>query len=116
MLPTSNRLVKKKDFDQIHKKGRFVGENFLAIKFLKNNLTVSRFGFLVGTKISKKAVQRNLIKRRLRESVRLKLDAINSGYDIVFFTKPEIEGKSYEEINKAVENILEKGNLLHTNS
>jgi len=112
MLPAPNRLIKKKDFDQIHKRGKFVAEKFLAIKFLKNNLDVSRFGFLVGTKISKKAVQRNLIKRRLRESIRLKLDTVSSGHDIVFFTKPEIEGKSYEEINEAVEAVLKAANLI----
>lgn len=112
MLPKKHRLVKDRDFNQIHKSGRFVGDNFLAIKFLKNNLEISRFGFLVGTKISKKAVKRNLVKRRLRESVRLKLDNIKAGYDMIFFTKPEIVEKNYTEIDNAIENVLEKANLI----
>ncbi len=112
MLPKINRLTKERDFNQIHKFGIFVGENFLAIKFKKNNLDISRFGFLVGTKISKKAVQRNLIKRRLRESVKSKLNKIKPGYDIVFFTKPEIVNKSYSEINKAVENVFGRSKLI----
>lgn len=113
MLPQKNRLIQDKDFNYIHKKGKFIGERFLAIKFLKNNFKVSRFGFLVGTKISKKAVTRNLVKRRLRESVRLKLDNIKTGYDVIFFTKPEIVEKSYEEIDKVVNNVLSKSNLFY---
>jgi len=111
MLPQKNRLIKEKDFNRIHKFGNFTGENFLAIKFQRNNLEVSRFGFLVGTKISKKAVERNLVKRRLRESIHLKLNNIKPGYDIIFLTKPEIVGKSYEKIDKAVENVLRKAIL-----
>ena len=112
MLPKKNRLIKEKDFNQIHKFGNFVGEKFLAIKFQNNNLNISRFGFLVGTKISKKAVARNKVKRRLRESIYLKLNKIKSGFDVVFLTKPEIVYKSYDEINTAVESVLNRSNLI----
>jgi ribonuclease P protein component len=111
MLSKKNRLIREKDFNKIHKFGKFYGEVFLAIKILENNSDISRFGFLVGTKISKKAVKRNLVKRRLRESVRLKLDQIKPGYDVVFLTKPEIVEKSYDEIDKTVENVFKKSNL-----
>jgi ribonuclease P protein component len=115
MLPKKNRLIKEKDFNRIHKFGNFTGESFLAIKFQRNNLEVSRFGFLVGTKISKKAVTRNLVKRRLRENIHLKLNNIKPGFDIIFLTKPEIVGKSYDEINKAIRNVLGKSNLFADN-
>jgi ribonuclease P protein component len=112
MLPKKFRLTKKDDFDLIHRKGRFFGEKYLAIKSLKNNLAHSRFGFLVGIKVSKKAAVRNKVKRRLRESVRLKLDRIKPGYDIIVLTKPEIADKSYEEIDNYIISVLEKGNLI----
>jgi ribonuclease P protein component len=112
MLPKKHRLTKKDNFDAIHRKGRFFGERFIAIKSLKNNLSYSRFGFLVGLKVSKKAVVRNKIKRRIRESVKLKLDKIKPGFDIVVLTKPEITEKDYSEIKKAINSVLEKGNLL----
>ena len=111
MLPKKNRLIKEKDFNRIHKFGNFTGEKFLAIKIQKNNSDISRFGFLVGIKISKKAVERNLVKRRLRESVKSKLNIIKSGYDIVFFTKPEIAEKNFKEIDETVSSVLIKAKL-----
>lgn len=112
MLPKKFRLLKKKDFEKIHKFGKFFGQNFLAIKLVKNSLNVSRFGFLIGIKVSKKSTVRNKIKRRLRESVRLKLKRIKPGFDIVVFVRPEIAEKNYWEIDKAVEKIFEKAKLL----
>ncbi len=73
MLGKENRLRRKKDFEEIFKKGRSFKESFLVLKILKNNLKVSRFGFVVSQKVSKKAVVRNKIKRRLREIVGLNI-------------------------------------------
>lgn len=111
MLPKKYRLTKKDDFDEIHRKGRFFGERFIAIKSLKNNLSYPRFGFLVGIKVSKKATVRNRVKRRIRESVRLKLDEIKPGFDIIVLTKPEIANKEYSEIDEAIQKIFKKGRL-----
>ncbi|MEW6407418.1 MAG: ribonuclease P protein component [Patescibacteria group bacterium] len=111
MLPKKFRLSKKKDFERIHKFGKFFGQDFLAIKLIKNNQKILRFGFLVSLKISKKATVRNKIKRRLRESVRQKLDKIKTGFDIIVFVRPEIAEKNYWEIDAAIEKVLVKAGL-----
>lgn len=113
MLPSENRLQKEKDFARVHHTGRFFGQQFLAIKSVPNNLNVSRFGFLVGIKVSKKAVVRNKVKRRLRETIRLKLNKIEPGFDVVVMVKPEIAEKSYLEISEAVHNVLKKARLIN---
>lgn len=112
MLPKKYRLKQKKDFNLVHKKGRFYSDKFLAIKLIKNNLEYSRFGFLVSLKISKKATKRNKVKRRLREVVRLKLKEIKPGFDIIFLTRPEIVEKNFSEINEGVTKVLKKARLL----
>lgn len=112
MLPKKFRLIKKRDFNRVHKFGEFFCQDFLAIKLIKNNQKILRFGFLVSLKISKKATVRNKIKRRLRESVRLKLKKIKSGFDIVIFVRPEIAKKDYWEIDGAINKILGKAKLL----
>lgn len=123
MLPKLHRLTKARDFNNIHQKGKFVGlsfgrqgEKFLAIKFLKNNLSVSRFGILVGEKVSKKATERNKVKRRIREVLRLKLKQIKPGFDVIVFTKKEIVAKTYQEIDEAVDRIFRKAGLFHKNT
>jgi ribonuclease P protein component len=116
MLPKQHRLTKTRDFENVHHRGKFIGEKFLGIKFLKNDLSVSRFGFLVGLKISKKSTKRNRVKRRIRESIRLKLKQIKPGFDIIIFTKPGIVKKTYQEIDEAVEKVFKKARLFHKNT
>lgn len=76
MLPEINRLKKKKDIEKVFEEGQVFKEGFLIFKIAKNNSGKIRFGFIVSQKVSKRAVLRNKIKRRLRGLVgaRLKKD------------------------------------------
>lgn len=112
MLPKTHRLTKEEDFERVYKRGKFFAQDFLMCKILENNLEVSRFGIVVGVKISKKATKRNQVKRRLREVIRLKLDKMKKGFDIVIMVKPEIVDKEYQEIDKAVIRLFKKVRLL----
>lgn len=85
---------------------------FLKIKSIKNNQQKSRFGFVVGSNVSKKAVERNLIKRRLRVIVGDNLDKIRKGFDIVVITSPVIVGKKYVDIKKDLIDLLKQLKLL----
>ncbi len=113
MLPRLNRLKKGKDFKLIITQGKVIKENFLFFKKIENDLGYSRIGFIVSQKISKKAVVRNKIKRRLREIIRLKLPIIKPGYDFVFFAKKGIENKKFPELKKTVENLIRKARLIN---
>lgn len=114
MLQKKNRLMRRDGFARLHKMGRFSGDKFLAIKYLLNKLEVTRVGFLVGLKISKKAVVRNKIRRRLREIFRLliKNDQLKKGFDIVVLVRPEIVDKNYDEIKLSLEGVLKKAGLI----
>ena len=91
MLPKENRLKKKKDFEEVFEKGKGYKEDFVYLKIRKNKLKLSRFGFIVSKKFSKKAVVRNKIKRKLRESIRTKLPRIKKGIDGVITIIPGLK-------------------------
>ena len=112
MLKKEFRLRKQKGFENVFNKGFYFSNNFLSLKTVKNDLPVSRFGFIVSKKISKKAVERNRVKRLLRESVRLMQNDIRTGFDMVFISKAGISGKKFKEINLAVEKLLKKSGLV----
>ena len=112
MLKKEFRLRKQKDFENVFNKGFYFSNNFLSLKTVKNGLPVSRFGFIVSKKISKKAVERNRVKRLLRESVRLTQNNIRTGFDMVFISRAEISGKEFREINLTVEKLLKKSGLV----
>lgn len=106
MLPKQHRLSKDGDFKIIFRKGRNFFIKEFGIKFLKNNLEVSRFGFVVSNKVAKKANKRNLIKRRLREIIRKNLPNIEIGFDIAIMAKPEIKDLKFSELKEKIEKAL----------
>ncbi len=112
MLPKLNRLKKKKDFEKVFKLGKGAKLSFIALKFNKNGLKNSRFGFIVSLKVSKKAVVRNRIKRRLRESVKKKINNVKKGLDIVLISFPSLKNKDFQETDKIVEKLFKKSGIL----
>jgi len=112
VLPKKNRLKKKKDFEEIIKKGSFFPGSSLSLKVLRTDLGELRIGFVVSQKISKSAVVRNRIKRRLREAVRSNLAQMKKGYDIIFFSKKGVEEKDFWEIKEEIEKLLKKAKLI----
>lgn len=111
MLAKQRRLQKKRDFKLVFNKGEVLDSELFFLRFAKNNFELSRFGFVVSLKISKKATIRNRIKRLLREVVRINLKNIKSSFDIIIIAKPGIVGKKYEEIKAEVEEFLKKAGL-----
>ena len=102
MLKQSNRLLKKKDFDAVWKKGRSSYDKLIGVKVLANGLKNSRFGIMVGLKVSKKAVERNTVKRRIREIIQAETENIDSGLDVVINTLPAVNGQSYDVLRESV--------------
>ncbi len=103
MLASTNRLIKKEDIEKVKKEGKLFQRDLFGVIILeKQKSQDSRFGFIVSTKISKHAFQRNRIKRALRESVRHHLYIIGKGYDILFLPKKKIIRKSTDEMMKEI--------------
>lgn len=110
MLPKINRLRKKKDFERVFKEGKNARSPVLYFKVLETKEPSSRIGFIVSKKISLKAVERNKIRRRLRESVRAALSTLKESWDIVIIASPRIKKSSFEEIRKEIEKTFKNIN------
>ncbi len=113
MLSREYKLKRDNDFKKVFNEGKYYRDNFIGIKYLKNDLEFSRFAFIVGLKISKKAVVRNRVKRRLEEIVRLSLDQIKKGFDIVVMVESQIIKEDYQKIESELVNVLEKNKLIN---
>jgi len=111
VLPKENRLKAKKDFEKVFKKGKGIKESLLFLKVSENGLEISRFGFIVSQKISKKAVLRNKIKRRLRELIKKRIKKLKKGTDYVFVVLPGLEKKGLKDTEEILEKLLEKAKL-----
>jgi len=69
MLPQDQRLTKKPDFVLIFKKGRRLASKYILIRYIYNDLEYSKWAVVASLKVSKKAVERNLLKRRVRRVI-----------------------------------------------
>ena len=71
----------------------------------------------VGVSVSKRvggAVVRNRVKRRIRENVRLRLEAMVPGSDLLFIVRPAAAEATGADVSKAVERVLVLAGLMAT--
>lgn len=112
MLPKKNCLKKRNDFDRIFKRGLKVKEDFLSLRAIRNDSkNNSRFGFIVSQKVSKKAVLRNKIKRRLRALVVTRLSKTKKGLDVILIANPGLEKKDFWELEEILDAAFRRANL-----
>lgn len=112
MIPKERRLITKGDFARLFKKGRVVHSRGITLKYSRNDRELTRFGIVISAKVSKKAVVRNKIRRRLRTSLGRRLDSIRPGFDAAIMVRKDAIGMGYKELDAAVERLLEKSGLL----
>ncbi len=112
MLPEANRLKSGDDFERIFKYGKISENEFMKIKFLKNFKKHSRFGFIVSNKFARKAVVRNLFRRRLRAAAYFLLKNIKPGFDVVIWPKTALKKFNYQILLNNFKNLLIKNDIL----
>lgn len=98
-------------FQEIRQKGRSVSNDLAVLCALPNSLPYSRFGFSVSARIGG-AVERNRIKRQLREAVRLRMAEVSPGWDVVFIARRPIRAARYEQMDRACARLLRRAHLL----
>lgn len=121
-FPRSLRLLRHADFERVYKLGRrHFSASFTAFYWARQKASAGsakrrtaqglRIGFAVGRALGG-AVQRNRIKRRLREAVRLSRPPVGVGADVVINPKKSLLIAGFEavlnEVSRAFVVIEEK--------
>ena len=92
-----DRLLNPKDYSFVFEKPHRVGNGNLTILFRDNKKEHSRLGLIIAKKNVKKAVERNRVKRLIRESFRYHKTKLQ-GLDIIVIAKRGINSFKNNEI------------------
>lgn len=97
-------IRKNSDFKKVYNKGRNYWNRNLILYVRKNDLNYNRVGFSITKKIGN-SVNRNLIKRRMKEIYRTQLELLE-GYDMIFIPKKNVIDIDYKTLKSAMIHIV----------
>lgn len=103
MLSKRYRLKKNIEFSKIYSSGKSIAGKSVVIFYKKGN--AKKIGFSVSKKVGN-AVQRNRIKRILREIVRKNIDLFPNSYNFIILARIKIKGLSYKEVEREVVKLV----------
>lgn len=109
-MKRANRLSRSRDFDAVYRQGRSVSSRFLVLYwFPHEDPAAPRFGFSVPKAVGG-AVERNRIKRQLREVWQGRLERVPAGNDYVLIVRsglPEaVAANGFEWLGERVDEVL----------
>ena len=101
-FPRTVRLLRHSDFERVYKQGRRHFAPHLTVFYLGHpGREGPKIGFTVG-KVLGKAVERNRLRRRLREAVRLHLPQLGAAVDMVIHPKKSAVDAAFVELQDEI--------------
>ena len=107
----TSSLRKNHEFRRLYNKGKNAASKCVVVYCIRNGKAENRLGITVSTKLGG-AVQRNRIRRRLKEIYRLNEPTLRTGYDIVIVARMRSRFAGWNELEAAVLTLFDKLRLL----
>ena len=110
------RLTRSAEFDRVYRQGRSFANRQLAVyAFPRPGEEATRLGLSVGRKVGG-AVDRNRVKRLLREAFAARRDAATGAHDVVIVARPDVldlaERQGLEGVSAALEELLVRAGVV----
>lgn len=114
-----NTLKENRDFRRLYARGRCASSDCLVVYALRNKYGEGRLGITVGAKLGS-AVQRNRVKRLIREIYRLHKHELRPNIDLVVVARHRAVMAPYAQMERAFLrcigqlglNLTKEGNVL----
>jgi ribonuclease P protein component len=109
-LKKEYRIKKSSEIQKLIKKRKTVGNSYFVMYYFKNHeIDNFRYALSVPKKYGN-AVQRNLMKRRLREII--KVNNFDNDFDFFIVVKPKTKEMSFDQIKNLIEKLFAKAKIL----
>jgi len=104
-------LTRNHEFKRLYNKGKTSASKSVVVYCLSNGKAENKLGITVSTKLGG-AVQRNRIRRRLKEIYRLNEGSLRKGYNIVLVARMRSRYAGWRELEDSVLSLFGKLNLI----
>jgi ribonuclease P protein component len=112
MLKKAYRINKNWEFQNIYRKGQGFSSQFFNINLIPNKFDFNRFGIVVSKKVARKAVDRNHLKRQVRDIVNELNKKSDSHYDAIVSVKPQSLDTDFNKLKNTLEDLFRKANII----
>lgn len=109
-MPVLPMLRRRADFEAIGRRGTARSTPLLVLRTLRTDRTETRIGLSTPRTLGG-AVQRNRVRRRLRELVRARLERIGPGWDLLLIARPPAGSASHAELGAAIDALLARAGI-----
>jgi len=111
MLKKTFRINKNWEFQNIYRKGKSFSSQFFAINILPNKYGFFRFGVVVSKKVTRKAVDRNLLKRQVRDSLSRLKPVSEKKFDCIVSVRPHALGKEFKVLDQELNDLFRRAQI-----
>lgn len=105
------RLTRSNDFKRVRSSGKSYAHPLVVLVKLPATEGKIRVGVTAGRSVGG-AVQRNRAKRLLRESMRMLLSGIHTGWDLILIARQPLLAANFQQVQAAVFQLAQRANLL----
>ncbi len=110
-LKRAFRLRKSSEFQRVRQQGRSVTSRLLTLAWSPNAVAQQPIGLVVSKRISKRAVDRNHLKRLLSEAIRPHLRGLPPGWDLVFSARRSTLVADLSTLEQDISALLRRARL-----
>ncbi|HEU4808584.1 MAG TPA: ribonuclease P protein component, partial [Homoserinimonas sp.] len=103
--PAFPTLRRRADFEAVARSGSVSSTPLLVLRARRTDGPVTRIGLATPATVGG-AVERNRVRRRLRELVRTRHGGMGAGWDLLVITRPGAATATFAELGAALDTLL----------
>ena len=109
-MPALPMLRRRADFEAIGRHGTARSTPLLVLRWMRTDRGETRIGLSTPRTLGG-AVQRNRVRRRLRELVRTRMERIGPGWDLLIIARPAAGTATHAELGEALDALVRRSDI-----
>ena len=110
MLNKKNRISNRGLIKKLSDKGNTYRSRLFIFKFLPGKNNESEFAITISKKVSKKAVERNKLKRQINEAIKSNLENLKNNIVVLIIAKTNSLASTYQDIETNIIDFINQVN------